>query len=253
MLKIYGQNLYNASSMYYSRGIYIMQSKKSEQLHYHGHRKRIRDRFTKTGLAPFQDYEVLELLLTFAIARKDLKPMAKELISRFQTFQGVLDAPFNELKTVAGIGEQCAVLLKLVKESSDFYLRKKIYHKDIISSPEALIKYCKSAMAGLGNEQFRVVYLNTKNEVIADEPLQEGTVDQSAVYPRKIIERALDHRASALIFVHNHPSGSPEPSSHDKSLTDLLTQVAENIGIKVHDHIIIGKQGYFSFRQEGFL
>jgi DNA repair protein RadC len=106
-------------------------------------------------------------------------------------------------------------------------------------------------MAGLGDEQFRVIYLNTKNEIIADEPLQEGTVDQSAVYPRKIIEHALKHRASALIFVHNHPSGSPEPSVHDKNLTDLLKQISENIGIKVHDHLIIGKQGYFSFREEG--
>jgi DNA repair protein RadC len=228
-----------------------MQSQKSEHPHYHGHRKRIRERFLKTGLASFHDYEVLELLLTFAIAQKDVKVLAKQLISRFQTFQGVLDAPLNELKTVVGIGEHCALLIKLIKECSDFYLRAKIYHKDIISSPEALLNYCKSAMAGLGDEQFRVIYLNTKNEIIADEPLQEGTVDQSAVYPRKIIEHALKHGASALIFVHNHPSGSPEPSVHDKNLTDLLKQISENIGIKVHDHLIIGKQGYFSFREEG--
>jgi DNA repair protein RadC len=228
-----------------------MQSKKSEQPHYLGHRKRIRERFLKAGLASFQGYEVLELLLTFAIKQKDVKPLAKELIARFQTFQGVLDAPLNELKTVPGIGEHCAILIKLVKESSDFYLREKIYCKDIISSPEALLKYCKSSMSGLGNEQFRVIYLNTKNEVIADELLQEGTIDQSAVYPRKIIECALKQRASALIFVHNHPSGSPAPSVHDKNLTDLLIRVAENMGIKVHDHIIIGKQGYFSFREDG--
>lgn len=233
--------------------VYIMQSQKSEQPHYHGHRKRIKERFLQTGLAPFQDYEALELLLTFAIRQKDLKPLAKKLITRFQTFQGVLDAPLNELIKVAGIGEHCAILIKLVKESSDFYLREKIFHKDVISSPEALLKYCKSSMAGLGNEQFRVIYLNTKNEVIADELLQEGTVDQSAVYPRKIIECALKQRASALIFVHNHPSGSPEPSMHDKSLTDLLIQVSDNMGIKVHDHIIIGKPGYFSFREQGFL
>jgi DNA repair protein RadC len=228
-----------------------MQSQKSEQPHYLGHRKRIRERFFKTGLASFQDYEVLELLLTFAIKHKDLKPLAKDLISRFQTFQGVLDAPLNELKTVTGIGEHCAILIKLVKESSDFYLREKIYRKDIISSPEALLKYCKSSMSGLENEQFRVIYLNTKNEVIADEMLQEGTIDQSAVYPRKIIECALKKRASALIFVHNHPSGSPEPSTHDKNLTDMLIQVSDTMGIKVHDHIVIGKQGYFSFREEG--
>lgn len=228
-----------------------MQSQKSEHPHYQGHRKRIREHFLKTGLASFHDYEVLELVLTFVIARKDVKPLAKELITRFKTFQGVLDAPFNELKTVPGIGEQCAILIKLFKECSVFYLRGKIYHKDIISSPEALLNYCKTSMAGLENEQFRVIYLNTKNEVIADEPLQEGTVDQSAVYPRKIIEHALKHRASALIFVHNHPSGSPEPSIHDKNLTNLLTQVSENMGIKVHDHLIIGKQSYFSFREAG--
>ena len=241
------------SELYFSSEVYTMKSRKSEQPHYLGHRKRIKERFLKTGLDSFQDYEVLEFLLTFAIRQKDLKPLAKELISRFQTFQGVLDAPIEELKTVSGIGEHCAILLKLVKKSNDFYLREEIYHRNIISSPETLLKYCKSVMSGLENEQFRVIYLNTKNEVIADELLQEGTIDQSVVYPRKIIECALKQRASALIFVHNHPSGSPEPSAHDKNLTDLLLQVSGNMGIKVHDHIVIGKQGYFSFREEGYI
>jgi DNA repair protein RadC len=230
-----------------------MQLKKSEQPYYLGHRKRIKARFIKTGLESFHDYEILELLLTFAIKQKDVKPIAKELIACFQSYQGVLDAPIKELETVKGIGQHCAVLLKLIKESSDFYLREKIYNKNIISSPEDLFKYCKASMSGLKNEQFKVIYLNTKNEVIADELLQEGTIDQSAVYPRKIIECALNQRASALIFVHNHPSGNPEPSTHDKSLTDLLIKISMNMGIKVHDYIIIGKNGYFSFKEEGYI
>jgi DNA repair protein RadC len=219
-----------------------------EKPHYVGHRRRLKDRFIKAGLEPFADYEVLEFLLTFSIAQKDVKPVAKELIDRFKSFQGVLDAPLDAVTSVQGVGEHSALLIKLAKACSDYYLRRKLHGKSIISSPEDLLNYCKSAMAGQSDEQFRIVYLNAKNEVLHDELLQEGTVDQSAVYPRKIIERALRQKAVALILVHNHPSGNPEPSSHDRHLTKMLIQLSESLGIKIHDHIIIGRNEYFSFR-----
>ena len=233
--------------------VHRMESQKDNRPHYLDHRKRIKERFVKTGVSSFQDYEVLELLLTYALARKDVKSIAKELVARFKTFQGVLDAPLEELKSIKGIGEHTAILLKLTKDCSDFYLRGKILQNNVISRPGDLLNYCRSVMTGLGNEQFRVIFLNAKNEVLHDELLQEGTVDQTAVYPRKILEHALQRKATALIFVHNHPSGNPEPSSHDKTLTQSLVKVSDTLGIKVHDHIIIGKNRYFSFREEGLI
>jgi DNA repair protein RadC len=220
---------------------------------YLGHRKRIKDRFLKSGLLSFQDYEVLELLLTYAVSRKDVKPLAKDLIDNFKTFNAILDAPITELKAIRGIGDHFAILLKLVKSCSDFYLQNKLIYNNIISNPQEVLNYCKSALAGLENEHFMVIYLNSHNEVIGDEILHEGTVDQAAVYPRKILEHALKRKAVALICVHNHPSGNCEPSSHDKSLTQMLIEVTKNIGIHIHDHLIVGKQGYFSFREEGLL
>ena len=225
-----------------------MTSQSREKPHYIGHRRRLKDRFIKAALESFADYEVLELLLTFSIARKDVKPIAKVLIERFKSFQGVLDAPLEAVTSVPGVGEHSALLIKLAKSCSDYYLRKKLHRSSVISSPEALLNYCKSAMAGHSDEQFRIIYLNAKNEVLHDEVLQEGTVDQSAVYPRKIIEQALQRKAVALILVHNHPSGNPEPSSHDRHLTNMLIQLSESLGIKIHDHIIVGRNEYFSFR-----
>ncbi len=230
-----------------------MEPELREKPHFFEHRKRLKNRFVKAGLEAFADYEVLELLLTFSIARKDVKPTAKALIERFKSFQGVLDAPLHDITTIHGVGNHSAILIKLTKACSDYYLRKKVHRTSVISSPEDLLNYCKSAMAGQRDEQFRVIYLNAKNEVIHDEVLQEGTVDQSAVYPRKIIEHALQQKAVALILIHNHPSGNPEPSSHDQYLTKMLTQLAESLGIKIHDHIIIGRNDYFSFKEAGYM
>ncbi|MCP4622833.1 MAG: DNA repair protein RadC, partial [bacterium] len=139
------------------------------------------------------------------------------------------------------------------RQSCDYYLNETILQKDIISSPAELLRYCRASMAALPNEQFRVIHLNAKNEIIHHEVIQEGTIDQTAVYPRKIMEHALKHKAVALIFVHNHPSGSPDPSAHDKRLTRTLVSTAEPLGITVHDHIIIAKNGYFSFNESGLL
>jgi len=217
------------------------------------HRKRIKERFRNQGLEPFREYEALELMLTYAIARKDLKPLAKALIKRFGTFQKVLEAPLDELTQVDGMGEHAALLIKLFRDLTQYYLRRTILKRAIISSPADLVTYCTSAMAHLTDEQFRVVYLNAKNEVIKDEIVQEGTIDQTAVYPRKIIEQALQKKAVALILVHNHPSGNPEPSAQDRQLTAAIISAAATMDIRVHDHIIIGRSGYRSFREEGIL
>ncbi len=221
--------------------------------HYKKHRQRIKERFITQGLESFRDYEALELMLTYAIAQKDLKPLAKNLLDRFGSFQAVLEAPLEELTQVDGIGEHAALLIKLFRDCTQYYLRKTILKRDIISSPADLVTYCTSAMAHLPDEQFRVVYLNAKNEVIKDDIVQEGTVDQTAVYPRKIIEQALQEKAVALILVHNHPSGNPEPSVQDRQLTAAIISAAGTMDIKVHDHIIIGRSGYRSFREEGIL
>jgi DNA repair protein RadC len=220
---------------------------------YKQHRKRIKERFRNQGLEPFSDYEALELMLTYAIAQKDLKPLAKALIKNFGTFQKVLEAPIEELTQINGMGEHAALLIKLFRSCSQYYLRQKIGKRDIISSPADLVNYCTSAMAHLHDEQFRIVYLNAKNEVLEDEMVQEGTIDQTAVYPRKIIERALQKKAAALILVHNHPSGNPEPSVQDRQLTTSIISAAATMDIRVHDHIIIGRSGYRSFREEGIL
>ena len=217
------------------------------------HRSRIRQRFLKHGLEPFHNYEALELFLTYAISRKDVKPIAKCLIEQFGSFKEVMDASIDELQEVKGVGLNSAILLKLIKACADRYLREKVLHRSAISSPVALIDYCRHYMEGMKEEQFRVIFLNAKNEVLADEMIQEGTIDQAAVYPRKIIERALSHKAKALIFVHNHPSGDPSPSQQDKELTQGLLRMAKDLGIRVHDHLIIAHKGHFSFKEGDLL
>lgn len=214
------------------------------------HRKRLKERFAANGIRAAKDYEVIELILCFAIARKDVKPLAKDLIRKFKTFQGVLDAPLNELKSVQGVGDHAATLFKLIKECASLYLREITLKTDVISSPSALLHYLRSSMSGLKDEHFKVLFLNSKNEIIADETVQEGTVDETPVYPRKILAKALEVNAVSLIFVHNHPSGHPAPSHHDRKLTGTLIEAAQTFGIRVHDHIIIGKNGYFSFKEE---
>ncbi len=226
---------------------------KKDKPHYIDHRKRIKDRFLNIGLQSFRDYEVLELLLTFAIHQKDVKPVAKRLIDSFSTFQAVLEAPIDAIMNVDGIGQHSALLLKLTRECSDYYLKEKIKKKDVLSSPDALYEYCRSSMAYLGDEQFRVMFLNSKNELIHEQIVQEGTVDQTAVYPRKIIELALQQKAVSLIFFHNHPSGNPAPSDYDRKLTEALVKAAKALDIRVHDHVIIGKAGYYSFKEEGLM
>ncbi|MDH3976477.1 MAG: DNA repair protein RadC [Deltaproteobacteria bacterium] len=224
-----------------------------EAPHYIGHKKRLKEKFLKSGLHALADYEALELVLSLAITRKDVKPLAKALLEKFGSFSAVLDADPLLLREIKGLGENAIAALKLVKESSTKYLREKSRESCIISSPEALVNYCKAAMAGLRDEEFRTIFLNSKNEVIADEALCRGTVDQTAVYPRKVAERAIHHNASSLIFVHNHPSGHPAPSRADRELTRMLKEALSSLQIRVHDHMIIGKSAHYSFAEEGIL
>jgi DNA repair protein RadC len=226
----------------------------SDKPHYIDHRKRLRERFQKTGGEGLQDYELIELLLTYAIPRKDVKPIAKELIKRFGGISGVLDAGQKELEKVEGLGSISAILIRLVKELCSTYLAERIkHHKDVLSSPRLVVDFSRLKLAGLSNEVFMVIYLNVKNEVINYEILHEGTVDHVVIYPRRVIEAAISHHATGLILVHNHPSGNPEPSEEDKQLTRTIVEAARTLDIRVLDHIVVGKDGYFSFMENNLL
>ncbi|MDO8955349.1 MAG: DNA repair protein RadC [Deltaproteobacteria bacterium] len=214
---------------------------------YLGHRKRLRERFRKNGTEGMHDYEVLELLLTYAIPRKDVKPIAKDLLKRFGSLSGVLDAGQKELEEVANIGPISSTLIRLVKETCGIYLAKKMRNKDVLSSPQAVLDFARVKLAGLPHEAFMVIFLNAKNKVLDYKVLQEGTVDRAVIYPRRMVEEALAHHAAGIILVHNHPSGDSEPSPEDKQLTRSLTEAARTIDLRVLDHIIVGKEGYCSF------
>jgi len=224
-----------------------------EKPDYLGHRKRLRERFGKSGIEGMHDYEVLELLLTYAIPRIDVKPMAKDLIKRFGSLSGVLDAGRKELEDVAKIGPISSTLLRLVKEVCGLYLAEKMKEKDVLSSPQAVLDFARMKLAGLPHEAFMVIFLNAKNKVLESKVIQEGTVDRTAIYPRRIVEEALAHHAAGIIFVHNHPSGDSQPSPEDKQLTRSLMEAARTIDLRVLDHIIVGKEGYFSFVESHFM
>ena len=211
------------------------------------HRKRLRERFRKSGTEGMHDYEMLELLLTYAIPRKDVKPFAKELIKRFGSLSGVLDADQKEIEEVARIGPISSTLIRLVKEVCSAYLAEKMKDKNVLSSPQAVLDFARVKLAGLPHEAFMVIFLNTKNRVMDYKIIQEGTVDRAVIYPRRMVEEALARHAASLILVHNHPSGDSEPSPEDKQLTRALMDAARTIDLRVLDHIIVGKEGYCSF------
>jgi len=221
--------------------------------HYINHRKRLRERFYKTGAEGMHDYELLELLLTFSIPRRDVKPVAKKLIETFGNLPGVLDADQKELEKLNGVGSMSASLIHLVKELYTSYLAEDMKERDVVSSPDAVINFSRVKLSGLSNEAFMVIYINVKNEVLDYSLMHEGTLDNVAVYPRRIIEGALSRHASGLILVHNHPSGNPLPSKEDKILTREIADAAFALDIRVLDHLIVGKQGYFSFMENNML
>lgn len=222
---------------------------------YYGHRKRLRARFLKTGLEGFSDYEIVELLLTLAIPRSDVKQPAKTLLRRFGSLRGILDAPLVELQSVKGIGEVAAVSLQVVRESATLYLQKMAEGTKTLKEPQRLIDFWRMRIGSLKHEVFAVAYLDSACRVLHNgvETLQEGTVDRAAVYPRNIVEAALRRQAAALVLAHNHPNGKVEPSEHDKILTRAVVLAAETVNLQIVDHLIVSSQDAFSFRKAGLL
>ncbi len=218
-----------------------------------GHRKRLREKFIKSGLKGFHDYEIIELLLSLGTPRKDCKQQAKEAIKKFKTLRGVLEAPPEELQQIDGIGPHSAFGIKLVQEVAREFLKEKIIDKPIYKSAQEIFDYLYHSMRDLKKEVFKVIYLNSQNQIIETEGLFEGTVNSSSVSPREVIESAIKNNAASLIFVHNHPSGSPEPSKSDKELTRDLVYAGGIMRIRVLDHVIIGNNKYFSFAGQGLI
>ena len=218
-----------------------------------GHRYRLKERFCRAQTDGMNDYEVLELLLTYAIPRRDVKPIAKELLQHFHHLAGVLDASLEELEAFPHVGRSSAILIKLVKETCGLYLSTRLGKKDLLTSPDRVTSFARMKLAGLPHEAFMLIFLNVQNEMIGHSIVNEGTIDQVAVYPRRIVELALSKHAAGLIVVHNHPSGYTDPSEEDKRLTRALKEAARLLDIRLLDHLIVGMNGYFSFLERGIL
>lgn len=218
-----------------------------------GHRTRLRQRFMEGGAAAIPDYELLELVLFLAIPRSDVKPLARALLDRFGDFNRVLSASPEHLAKLPGIGPSTIAALKTVEAATHRMARSKVLNRQIISSWDALIDYCHTAMSHRETEHFRVLFLDRKNVLVADEEQGKGTVDHVPVYPREIMRRAIDLNASALILVHNHPSGDPTPSQADIDMTRAISDACAALGLTLHDHLIVGKSCELSFRASGYL
>jgi DNA repair protein RadC len=216
--------------------------------HYFGHRERLRDRFIEAGPDAVTEYELLELVLFRAIPRRDVKPLAKELIARFGSFAEVISAPPQRLREIAGLGDAAITEIKIVQAAAGRLARGQVKKRPALSSWTAVLDYCRTAMAFADKEQFRVLFLDKRNQVIADEVQQTGTVDHTPVYPREVVKRALELSATALILVHNHPGGDPSPSRADIEMTKRIIEIASGLGIAVHDHIIVGRDGHASLK-----
>ena len=221
--------------------------------HRHGHRQRLRKRFLRAGSAALEDYELLELVLSRSIPRRDVKGLAKELLARFGTLAEVLGAPIGRLVEVRGVAEATAIDIKVVEAAGLALAKGAVAKRMVLSSWAAVIDYCRAAMAFAEKEQFRILFLDKRNGLLADEVQQTGTVDHTPVYPREVIKRALELSASAVILVHNHPSGDPTPSQADIRMTREIADLAKPMGIVVHDHIIVGRQGHASMKGLGLI
>ena len=218
-----------------------------------GHRERLRQKFLKSGLKGFHDYEIVELLLSLGTPRKDCKQAAKKAIEKFKTLRGVLEAPAHELQEITGIGPANVFGIKLVQEAAREFLKEQILNKPYCKSSKEVFDYLYYSMRDLKKEVFKVMFLDSQNQVIEVEDLFKGTLNASAVYPREIIGRAIKYDAAALIFAHNHPAGNPEPSDNDKQITQDLVFAGNIMQMKVLDHIIIGDNRYFSFADKGLV
>ena len=221
---------------------------REEPPHYHGHRERLRARFHDAGADALSDYELLEMALFAALPRRDTKPLAKSLLKKFGSFADVVHAPENLLREIDGIGDASITQLKLLAAAAGRIAKGEIKRSLALSSWNDVITYCRSDMAFAGKEQFRILFLDKRNQLIADEVQQKGTVDHTPVYPREVIKRALELSAPAVVLVHNHPSGDPTPSRADVQMTQTIVDIAKPLGIAVHDHIIVGKEGHASFK-----
>lgn len=225
----------------------------SEKPHFYGHCDRLRQRFAEDFGQSMPDYELLELILFQLIPRRDVKPLAKGMIARFGSFAEVLAAPVEQLEKFHGMGEISALALKTYYTAAKRMARQNVMNKPILSQKQAVIDHCRVAMAYEHEEQFRILFLNNKNILIADEFQQIGTVNHTPVYPREVVKRALELSATALILVHNHPSGDPTPSRDDIEMTKRLRDAGKPVGIAIHDHFIIGKHGVTSFLEAGLI
>ena len=221
--------------------------------HYLGHRERLRQRFRSGGADAMPDYELLELVLFRAFPRRDTKPLAKALLARFGSFTEAVNAPEERLREVSGIGDAAISELKVVRAAALRLMRGEVLERPVLGSWEQVLDYCRASMGFEANEQFRILFLDKRNQIIADEVQQKGTVDHTPVYVREVVKRALELGSSAIVLVHNHPSGDPTPSRADIEMTKKIVTAAKNLGIVVHDHIIVGKQGHASFRGLGLI
>ena len=228
-------------------------AKTEDEPHYHGHRDRLRQRFVQAGPEALADYEMLELILFMAIPRRDVKPLAKQLLLRFGNVAGVMNATLAELQTVEGVSENTAIGLKSVQAAAHRLLKQDVLNKPVLNSWSRLLDYVGATMAHERKEHFRLLFLNKQNELIADEIQHSGTVDHTPAYPREIMKRALEVGATALILVHNHPSGDPKPSQADIAMTEAIVAAGQPFDIVIHDHLIVSKNGISSFRTMGLL
>ena len=216
--------------------------------HYLGHRERLRERFLDAGPDAVTEYELLELVLFRAIPRRDVKPLAKALIATFGSFGEVVSAPRQRLREIDGLGDAAIAEIKIVQAAASRLARGAVKKRTVLSSWSAVLDYCRTTMAFADKEQFRVLFLDKRNQVIADELQQTGTVDHTPVYPREVVKRALELSATAVILVHNHPSGDPTPSLADIGMTRRIIDAGEKLGVAIHDHIVIGRGGHASFK-----
>ncbi len=224
------------------------QDQSTETPHYHGHRERLRERFHSAGPDALSDYELLELALFAALPRRDTKPLAKTLLKTFGSFAEVIHAPETRLREIEGIGDASINQLKLIAAAASRIAKGEIRQRTALSSWNDVIDYCRTSMAFADKEQFRILFLDKRNQLIADEVQQTGTVDHTPVYPREVIKRALELSATAVLLVHNHPSGDPTPSQADIQMTRAIIDIASPLGIAVHDHIIVGRNGHASLK-----
>jgi DNA repair protein RadC len=218
-----------------------------------GHRQRLRERFENSGFEGFHDHEVLELLLTFVIPRRDVKPVAKELLRQFSNLSAVFDAPRERLQEINGIGSQASVLIRCIPRLIDRYRQDRWKQDRPVNSTQEAVSRLIAEIGTARNEAFYILALDSRNTFLAAEEIQRGSVNRTAVFPRMVVEATLKHRATAVILAHNHPGGDPSPSSADRQLTRKLKKILEDLDIVVHDHIIIGGTGYFSFAEHGEL